>query len=152
MSDNILTVAVPGARQKFESWMAERGGIVRWANVNLSDPGAGDIFTPLRSPEGQENTTRPPHWGRRYAETITDIGRFRFVREMQEVKRFRVAVRRGSQGLMLKLTDHSTAKVRKHCAAIEEQYDKPAYYDFDYSTQECVITVPVFEDEPAVAG
>jgi len=147
VADNILTVTVPDARHRFEQWLTQRGGVVRWANHNLSDPDAGDIFTPLCNIEGQPNVTQPPRWSHRYAETVTDVGRFRFIAEMREVDRFRVAVRMGRQGMTLKLTDHSTIKVRKHQDRVEEQYHKPAYYHFDYDAQECVITIPIFENE-----
>lgn len=56
----------------------------------------------------------------------------------KEVRRFRVAVRVGGQGLFLKLTDASSKKVRQ----AEEKAGDGAFHQFDYDTQEAVIFVP----------
>jgi hypothetical protein len=139
-------VHVPGARAKFEDWIANRGGILVWENVDLSNPGAGNMFTPVRDAEGKPNdTNQPPNWTHRYKETCTKIKDFRFVKEMKEVKRFRVAVRMGTQGLMIKLTDGSTKKLHKALDKVKEETGQDAMYRFDYSTQEAVIEVPVWE-------
>jgi hypothetical protein len=54
------------------------------------------------------------------------------------VKRFRVAVRRGAQGLNLKLTIHSGERLRREV----EKAGEGAWYQFDYERQEAVILVP----------
>ena len=55
-----------------------------------------------------------------------------------EVKRFRVGVRWGSQGFMLKVTDGGTRRIWKEVSKAGEG----AYYRFDYMTQEAVIMKP----------
>jgi hypothetical protein len=55
-----------------------------------------------------------------------------------EVKRFRVGVRAGSQGLSLKVTDGGTRRIR----SAVKRAGEGAYYKFDYSTQEAVIFKP----------
>lgn len=132
----ILVMAV-GSREKFEDWIANRGGVQVWKNVNLSDPGRGHVFTPAMT---HDRPTEKPHWAYERGEVVRDISRFVFVIRWTEIKRFRVAVRMGSQGTMLKLTDASTRKVNKTADS-----NPGAYYRFDYETQECVFEVPEFE-------
>lgn len=144
--DKPIEVTVPGVRAKFEDWIKTRGGILVWENVNLSNPGAGAMFTPVRDAEGKTNCKNsPPHWTHRYHETCTKIKDFKFVKEMCEVNRFRVAVRMGSQGLMVKLTDASTKKLHKALDKAKEKTGQDASYRFDYSTQEAIIEVPLWE-------
>jgi hypothetical protein len=144
--DKPIEVTVPGVRAKFEDWIKTRGGILVWENVNLSNPGAGPMFTPVRDAEGKTNCKNsPPHWTHRFHETCTDIKDFKFVKEMCEVNRFRVAVRMGSQGLMVKLTDASTKKLHKALDKAKEKTGQDASYRFDYDTQEAVIEVPLWE-------
>ena len=140
----IIEVTVPGSREKFETWIKERGGVRVWDNINLSDWRAGPIFTPAQT-DGKP--TDPPHWGRRQGELITDIARFRFVKTMKEIRRFRVAVRMGSQGFSLKCTDASSDKVIRECTRVQELTVRSPCYYFHYETQECVIEVPVFDGE-----
>ena len=136
----MITVYVPGVRPMFEKWIRDRGGVLVWPNINMSNPGGGDMFTPAKTLAGEP--CPKPHWSRGEPELATDIRVFRFVKEMKEVKRFRVAIRMGSQGMSLKVTDASTRKIRKYC----DQY-KDSSYRFDYDTQECVIEVPTYEEE-----
>lgn len=150
MADGMIKirVLVPGAREKFESWIATRGGVQVWNNVNLSDPGAGQVFTPaleeVKVPEENGGINMVPYhkprWTHERGEVVTDINRFEFVKAWKEIKRFRVALRMGSQGTMIKLTDGSSAKVRKF-----EESHPGAYYRFDYETQECVFEMPEME-------
>jgi hypothetical protein len=135
-----IDIYVPECREKFAEWIKSRGGVARWRNINLSNPDAGDQYTPALT-DGKE--TGKPHWSVEYAETITDLSRFRFVKELKEVKRFHVAVH--SAFLSFKLTDASSRKIRKMCAKYSTP-EAPASYHFDYETQECVITVPVWEN------
>lgn len=132
------------AKKLFTMWLAERGGVIRWRNLNLSNPDAGDQFTPLRGPDGGNNTNQPPHWSVGMGEIITDLSRFRFVRELREVKRIKIAVRVGSQGLSLKLTDGSSRRLRAAMSKIQEQHKtKPCYH---FEEDQAVIQVPIFED------
>ena len=136
---DVLTL---GAKEKFQQWITERGGVVRWCNVNLSNPDAGDTFTPLRTAEGVEY--QKPHWSVEKAEVHTDLRDFRFIKELKEVKRVKVAVRMGSQGFTLKLTLASTRRVRAACTKIKEKHGVAPCYHFEGA--EAVIEVPVFED------
>jgi hypothetical protein len=134
-----IDVSVPGAREKFEEWIASRGGIQVWNNINLSNPGAGETFTPVLNPQGQ--TSCKPSWSVQSGEIITDLSRFRFVKSWTEVKRFRIGIRMGRQGLLIKVTDGGTRRID---AALEKYPE--SQYVFDYETQEAVIQVPVWED------
>lgn len=119
-----------------KSWLAERGGVAVWSSVNLSNPGAS-WTTPVRASDGSLATK--PTWqaGNAPSRIITDPAEI-IVDEPQEVKRFRVAVRMGSQGTMLKVTDAGTRRIR--AAVVKAGED--AWYEFDYSTQEAVIFRP----------
>ena len=135
-SNETIEVTVPDCRERFTLWIKTRKGVQVWRNQDPSNPGAGQMFTPAdRTEEG------PPHWAFRKAEVIKDLGRFRFIKEMKELKRFRVALRRGAQGLKIKLTDASSRKVRAACDKV-----KDSRYWFDYETQEAVIEIPVWEE------
>lgn len=117
-------------------WLASRGGLAVWRSVNLSNPGAS-WTTPRLTADGQPMPR--PTW---QADTqperiITDPSEIVVV-EPREVRRFHVAVRRSSNGLMLKLTDASTQKVR----AATARAGQGAWYAFDYDAQEAVIYVP----------
>ncbi|MBV6343750.1 hypothetical protein [Candidatus Magnetobacterium casense] len=103
-------------------WFQESGGVYLWHSLNLSDPGKTWI-TPL---DGKK-----PHWSASDPWEITDPGVIG-VTTYTEVKRFHVALRRGSQGLSLKLTDASCERLRKAMAKAGDG----AIYEFDYFTQE----------------
>ena len=139
-----IEIGVPGCREKFAKYITERGGIKIWRNINLSNPDAGDIYTPVRDSEG--NDYPKPHWSVEFSRIVTDINAFRFIKELREVKRFHVAIRRSSNGLMFKCTDASSAKLRKAMSKIQEQTGEKPCYRFDYETQEAVIEMPVWED------
>jgi len=133
-------VSVPGCRERFEEWVKTRGGIAVWTNHDLSDPGAGNVYTPALT-DGK--LTLAPCWrcGRNPAEVVTDLSRFRFAKGEREVDRFKVAVRMGAQGMKVKLTDASSAKLRKRL----EKHGPDAGYRFDYENQQAVVTVPEWE-------
>ena len=95
---------------KFSEWLKTRGGLAVWRSVDLSDPGAS-CTTPALT-EGKPTTK--PHW--KYANEperiITDANEVQ-VQRMAEVKRFHVAVKRGSGFMNLVLTDASDARVHR---------------------------------------
>ena len=64
------------------------------------------------------------------AEVVVDVPK--------EIKRFRVAIKTGAQGLLLKCSDSSSRRIRKECQKAGEE----SWYEFDYATQEAVIFVP----------
>ena len=155
MTDKI-EVTTPDCRERFEKWIAERGGVRIWDNANMSDPGAGHMFTPAKTektPECEPEDYPKPHWSRVEGELVTDINRFKFVLKMHEVKRFHVATRMGDQGMSIKVTDGGTRQIHKACAKATETYGRPASYEFDYDDEEnAVILVPIWEGEKLVDG
>ena len=117
-------------------WFQERGGIAVWRSIDICTAGQS-WTTPLKDSEG--NPTRKQDWRMDEspslvitdpAEVVVDVPR--------EVKRFRVAVRAGSQGLLLKCSEASSRRIRRECAKAGEG----AWHEFDYGTQEAVIFVP----------
>ncbi len=118
-------------------WMKTRGGIAIWRSRDLSDPGRS-VTTP-RLQESGEPTTKPGwQYGNEPDQIITDPAEV-WISVDEEVKRFHVAVRMGSQGFSLKVTDGGTRRIRKEV----EKAGEGAYYVFDYETQEAVILRPV---------
>ena len=121
---------------KLLDWIKNRNGIAVWQSIDLSNPGA-QTFTPAIT-DGKP--TGKPHWrfANEPAMVITNPDEVEITKD-EEVRRFHIAVRMGSQGFSVKLTDASSRKVE---AAVEKA-GEGAYYEFDYSTQECVIMKPV---------
>jgi len=147
----IEVTALPNPHEKFAEYIRDRGGVQVWRNINLSNRDAGDMYTPALTETGEP--TPKPHWSVAPGEVITDITRFRFCVEQREVKRLRIALRMGSQGLMIKLTDNSSAKLRKWLGVIEEKYGKSPCYHWDgWDGKDAVITIPIFEDESVAPG
>lgn len=140
-----IYVGALGAREKFEDWIKNRGGVRVWKNVSLPNTGAGEMFTPANDPEGGRYPK--PNWSVDCGETvITDINAFRFVKSWQERKRFHVAIRRNGNGLSFKCTDASSRKIWAAC----EKFPGSSYR-FDYATQEAVIEVPEWEEDQQTA-
>lgn len=128
---------------KIWTWLNERGGLAIWESINLSNLGA-TWTTPANDKDGEP--TKKPTW--QAGETpriITDPAEV-LVSIDREVKRFRVGIRLGSQGMTYKVTDGGSRRIRKEVA----KAGKNAYHLFDYETQEAVImasdkTVPIAE-------
>jgi hypothetical protein len=132
----IPATCTPEDAPRMLKWLRERGGVAVWLSINLSNPGASWM-----SPALQENglPTSKPNW---QADTtpvrvISDPAEI-LVRKDKEVHRFRIALRTGSQGLSVKLTDHSSQKVHKAL----DKFGPEARYVFDYETQQAVILMP----------
>jgi len=122
---------------KIWEWLNTRGGIAVWSSINLSNPGAG-WTTPATHADGKPATK--PNWQAanepdRIITNAEDI----LVQKYEECKRFHVAVRRSSNGLMVKCTDASSERIRKAVSKAGEG----ATYVFDYETQDAVILKPV---------
>lgn len=121
---------------KMKDWLATRGGLLIWESVDFGSLGQ-TMTTPALTAEGKPYDC--PHW--KCAKTpirhITNIADVEVCVD-KEVKRFRVGVRMGSQGMSLKVTDGGSRKIR---AAVEKA-GKGAYHVFDYMTQEAVIMAP----------
>ncbi len=123
--------------------LQNRGGIAIWHSADLSDPGK-TWTTPLLNKHGYPAAKQ--HWKmedepRRQItdpeEVVVDVPK--------EVKRFHIALRRGSTGFSIKLTDGSSRKLERAVEKANEQYcqgETLAWYEFDYDTQEAVILVP----------
>lgn len=140
-----IEVMTPGCREKFENWIQYRGGVQVWKNQNLSNPNAGDMFTAALTIEGQP--TPCPHWSRAAGELVKEIGGFRFVKELKEVQRCRIALRMGDSGLTIKLTDASSRRVRAICAEIKARTgEDPTFSWGGDDGKDCVFKVPVWED------
>ena len=134
-------MTVPGAKEKFEDWIANRGGILVWPNENLSDPGKGPMFTPATTSDGKDGKECKPHWGVGKPILITDINEFEF-QKIKELKRFHVAVRLGSQGMNYKLTDAATRRLNNELDKAKKKYGD-SFYEFDYEDyKNCVIMIP----------
>ena len=121
---------------KLWRWIKERGGVAVWPSHNLANPGVS-WSTPARQEDG---TPFPkPSWqaADQPSMVLLDPGEVE-VSVDREVRRFRVGIRRGAQGLMVKCTDGATRKIR---SAVSKAGDG-AYYVFDYGTQHAVIMVP----------
>lgn len=128
-------IVTPENAPRIREWFATRGGIAVWSSADLSDP-AWSCTTPLRGEDGAP--TPKPHWKASTPPTAITDRAFVGVTSYEEVRRFRVALRRGAQGLKIKLTDHSSAKLR---AALDKAGDG-AVYQFDYEDQQAVILAP----------
>jgi hypothetical protein len=114
----------------FWEWVRNRGGVAVWPSLDLSNP-AG-FSTPAMT-DGK--LTCKPHWRVADEPTVfTDPTKITVIGQ-KEVKRFRVGVRRGSQGFSLKITDGGTRRINRALAKAGEG----ATYRFDYDTQEAVI-------------
>ena len=93
---------------KLRDWLAYRGGIAVWPPLNLSNP-TGQWLTPADAPR--------PTWQAAMEPVIIthayDVG----VYESMIFKVIKVALRRSSNGLSMKLTDGSQRKLDRAMAA-----------------------------------
>jgi hypothetical protein len=126
---------MPWNAAKFLDWIKSRGGIAIWKSIDLSDPGKS-WSTPALSEDGAP-TTKPTWQAESTPSRIITSADDVDVLVPSEVKRFRVALRMGAQGLKVKCTDASSAQIR---SAVEKA-GKGAWYEFDYERQEAVIFV-----------
>ena len=131
-------VASDNAQQIWQ-WLQTRGGLAIWPSINLSNFDKS-WTTPLNNADGTPKTK--PTWeaDSKPSRVITDPAEV-VVAVDEEVKRFRIGVRMGSQGMTLKVTDGGTRRIRAAVAKAGEH----AHYRFDYETQEAVILKPKSE-------
>lgn len=122
--------------EKILSWLKDRGGVAVWNSIDLSDP-SRQMLTPVNDTEG--NKYEKPHWKMSsIPEIITDVNDIT-VSVDKEVKRFHVAVRYGSNGLSMKVSDGGSRRIRREV----EKAGKDAYYLFDYGDYDnAVIMAP----------
>lgn len=141
------TVEVAHAH-KVEKWLKERGGILLWGSIDLSDlgksmvtPALDDTGHPVAKPSYQMGNTPADH-----ITSINDVG----VIEAKELKRFHVGTRVGSQGFTVKVTDGGTRRIRSEVAKAKEKHGW-AWYEFDYGDERNAVimvagdTVPLTE-------
>ena len=121
---------------KILDWIKTRGGVAVWRSVNLSNPGMS-WTCPLNDEYGVAKP-RPYFEAEGTPSRVIKSTDEIMVHTDVEVKRFKIHLRMSSNGLMLKLTDHSSAKVNK---AVREA-GKDAYHLFDYATEQAVILAP----------
>lgn len=136
-------VQTPGCREKFETWIKERGGVIVWRNQDLSFPGRGDIFTPATTQDGSPGEKHKPHWAMGCHETVTDLARFRFVKSWTEVKRIKIALDSRLRGMKIMLTAASSRKLRATEAKLRSQYPEVGHH---FEDLECVFETPEWED------
>ena len=120
-------------------WIRERGGVLVWQSVNLSNP-SGQWLSPYLDEAGEIYTK--PNWqcDSKPSRRITSVDEV-VVATVKEVKRFHVAVRRGN-GLSLKVTDGGSRRIHAEVEKAEAKYGKPASFHFDYGDYDnAVITV-----------
>lgn len=121
-------------------WITNRGGILIWNSIDLSDPSAS-MTTPYRSENGEIKTK--PHWKydnipSRHITSIEDVS----VSIPKEYKRFHVATRMGGNGMSLKVTDAGSRRIEKEVEKAQRETGKSSYYVFDYFNYEnCLIMV-----------
>ena len=141
---------------QISEWMKTRGGVLVWGSADISDP-EKTWTTPYLRASGE--VTTKPYWQAQDKPLahFTDPALID-VSEPVEVKRFRVALSMGAQGFKVKLTAHSTMKVRKEVAKAAGGKEGAAWYAFDYGTQEAVIfkegerlSLPEWEKKRAAA-
>jgi hypothetical protein len=155
---NKINVLTPGVRPKFEEWIKFNEGVKIWRNINLSNCGAGPIFTPAMKvtidPMGEGIVLRSPYpkpsWQVDNGEVVTDINRFRFVKGFKELKRIRAFVRHGD-GLDYCLTDSCQRRLDDHLERFRERYGGDVFYRKDGGLfdigREIVIELAEWEDE-----
>lgn len=96
----------------FAHWITNRGGIAVWSSANLSNPGAS-WSAPVRDAAGRVNG-KPSWQAADNPVIVTDPAKVGVYREVlfKEIP-FPVALRRGAQGMSLKLTEASQRKLDK---------------------------------------
>lgn len=118
--------------QKFWDWICHRGGLAKWRSADLSCA-SKTWTTPALTVEGRP-TERQGWQMRDDPEIVTDPTLVE-VFTSKAVKRFRVGLRMGGNGMSLKCTDAASARIHREV----EKAGDGAFYVFDYDTQEAVI-------------
>ena len=117
-------------------WIKAGRGLARWRSADLSCPGK-TWATPARTEDGKPMTKQ--NWRmENEPELIVESADDVTVNVDKEVKRFHVGLRRSGDGLMIKCTDASSARIEREVAKAGDG----AYYVFDYDVQDAVIMAP----------
>jgi len=117
--------------EKLSEWMYFRSGVAVWSSDNLSNP-CGQWLAPA------DKTERPNWQTRTKPDYIVTDPSLVLLKVYVEVHRFKIAIRRGQNGMHMKLTPTSSKRVNKQL----KKYGKESRYVFDYETQECIIEIP----------
>ena len=104
-----ITISIAAA-PKIREWIRDRGGVNCWTSANLSDPGR-ECLTPFLTSDGKE-TGKPEWWCANDPDLYKTEDAFEVVTEAP-FKTCRIAIRVGAGGLLLKLTDASSDKVKR---------------------------------------
>jgi hypothetical protein len=118
---------------RFLYWIEKRGGVAIWMPIDFA---SSSVSTPAMT-DGHKTDKPGWHWANEPEMVIVDPAEIR-VLYPKEVKRCHVAIRRGAQGLRIKLTDGSDRKVKR----LREKYGNDCWFEFDYDTQEAVFFLP----------
>ncbi len=144
----------PESVEQVRRWIKDRGGVAHWKSVNLSNPG-GSWSTPATikrkdcngAPEGDPEDVLPypaPNWQCATKPShITTSEDDVLVQVPKLWRRFHVAVRRGSNGMSMKLTSASSDKVRAQVEKCSLETGLEAWHEFDYLNQDCCIFYPL---------
>ncbi len=99
-------------------WLRLLGGVAVWGCLDLATPGRR-FYTPATLTDGTPSPQ--PHWSATDKPEciITDASAIDVV-ERHEMKRIRIAVRKGAYGMRLKLTAHSSRKLEAALAKAGE--------------------------------
>jgi len=116
---------------KIKEWIAAGRGIAIWRRIDFS--GRGDMISPARTVTGEAMTK--PHWSCSNTPVIHEALTDFTVSIDKEVKRFHVGTRIGSQGMLIKVTDAGSRKIR----AEVEKAGEGAYYVLVYDEYKNVV-------------
>ena len=122
---------------KVLEWFQTCGGIAIWSTEDASE----SWTSPLNAAKGKykgKQAIRTRRDSRIHPDRIITSADEVLVHTDREVARFHVAVCMGSQGLKVKLTDATPAKVKKAL----EKAGPHAYHAFDYERQDALIMAP----------
>jgi hypothetical protein len=132
---NTLNIHEDNARL-LAGWLQSGRGVAHWESIDLSDPGYA-LTTPALT-EGKP--TPKPHWKVANEPVfITFDPANILVQRIKLVKRFHIAVRTGANGLMLKVSDGGSRRIRREVTKAGEG----AFHVFDYETQDALIYRPI---------
>jgi hypothetical protein len=138
-----------GVREAVEFWCRKRGGVRIWLDpeANPENPYRDATYAPNLGVDGK---SYQPLWAEgRKSELVTDIARFHFAKSMREIKRIKLPCEPLSDHpFSIRLTAAGRKKMKVELAKAEPE----ATYHFDYSTNEWVIEVPVWEEEEVPHG
>jgi len=135
--DQFEHITTAESAEKVFTWLSTRGGIAIWSSIDFSNLGKTWTTPAMTEHDPPEPYPRPTWQVSTTPKIITDPAKVG-VSVDHEIKRFRVGVRRGDQGLNFKVTDGGSRKIRR----LVSKAGVGAFYAFDYARQECVIYKP----------